>query len=110
MNSDFAKDTSRRAGGHRSSGARGTPEPEVTPDELRLVHRMLTEKPLSRRGRKIGPHLHSAWIEWEMASPTNKPSYRTLARKHYGDGQKYREAVRKGITRQRRQLEDKVKQ
>ena len=91
MNSDFAKDISRHAGGNRGSGARGTPEPEVTPDELRLVHRMLTEKPLSRRGRKIGPHLHSAWIEREMASPGEKPSYRTLARKHYGDGQEYGE-------------------
>ena len=45
-----------------------------------------------------------------MSPPSNKPSYRTLARKHYGDGQKYREALRKGITRQRRQLEQKVKQ
>jgi len=29
---------------------------------------------------------------------------------HYGDGLKYRETVRKGIARQRLQLEQKVKQ
>jgi len=108
MNSDFAKETSRHTGGNRSSGARGTPEPKVTPDELRVVHRMLTEKPLSRRGRKIGPHLHSAWIEWEMASPAKRPSYRTLARKHYGDGLKFREAVRKGIERLHRRFEKRA--
>ena len=57
----------------------------------------------------MDPHLHSAWIEWEMSSPSNKPSYRTLARKHYGDGLKYRETVRKGIARQRLHLEEEVK-
>ena len=44
-----------------------------------------------------------------MASPTNKPSYRTLARKHYGDGLKYRETVRKGIERLHRRLEKRAK-
>ena len=89
---------------------RTTPEPEVTRDELCLVHRILSDKPPSRRGRKIDSRLHSAWIEWEMASPAKKPSNRTLARKHYGDGQQYREPVRKGVGRQHRRLGEKVKQ
>ena len=56
----------------------------------------------------MDPRLHSAWIESEMASPAKKPSYPTLARKQYGDGLKFREAVRKGIERLHRRFEKRA--
>lgn len=41
-----------------------------------------------------------------MAPTDKKPSYFQLAKKHYGNGQRYRENVKKGIQRLRRQLEE----
>ena len=93
----------------RASGQ--TEKPEVARDELRLVHRILSDMPPSHRGREIDSRLHSAWIEWEMASPAKKTFEPHSGQEHYGDGQQlYCETVRKGVGRQHRRLGEKVKQ
>jgi hypothetical protein len=60
----------------------------------------------STRGRKPDERLLSVWREWEMSLPNDKPSFWALAKKYYGEGHKYRESVKKGIKRLRRQLEE----
>jgi hypothetical protein len=60
----------------------------------------------STRGRKPDERLLSAWREWEMSPSNDKPSFWALAKKHYSEGHKYRESVKKGIKRLHRQLEE----
>jgi hypothetical protein len=99
----------KRARPSKRRGKAQVPPREFTREDVRWLEQALHQPPPSTRGRKIDPRLHEAWIEWEAAAPAKKPTYQYLAQRFYGNGQRYRETVKKGIERLHRRLGQKLR-